>query len=116
MRTIRSFVPVAQVLLLAPAILFMTSLLIRDAAGGNSSLAHMANQVVMWYSGRLWTLRILLISLPSLAVILGGLVMIAAWEKRKANQRFGGASVLILVLTLLAVIVLGVVGVHVLMN
>lgn len=56
-------------LLLLPSLLFMSSLAIRELAGG--PVAQLANAIVMAYAARIWTLWILLIALPLVALALG---------------------------------------------
>lgn len=56
-------------LLLLPSLLFMSSLAIRELTGGPVAL--LANAIVMAYAARIWTLWILLIALPLVALALG---------------------------------------------
>jgi hypothetical protein len=59
----------AAFLLLLPSLLFMSSLAIRQLAPG--PIAQLANAVVMAYASQRWTLWILLIALPGVALLLG---------------------------------------------
>jgi hypothetical protein len=56
-------------LLLLPSLLFMSALAIRQLAAG--PLAGLAHALVMLYATRMWTLWILLIAMPLLALALG---------------------------------------------
>ncbi len=56
-----------EVLLIFPAALFMGALVVRELPGPT----HAAQQVVIWYAGRIWTLWILLLALPSAVVATG---------------------------------------------
>ena len=60
-----------QLLLIFPAALFMASLVVRDVGPMNSESAHTAQQIVMWYAGEGWTLRVLLFALPCTVLISG---------------------------------------------
>jgi hypothetical protein len=60
-----------QLVLLFPAALFMTALVLRSLQPLQYEPAHSAQQLVMWYAGRIWTLWVLLIALP-LAVLVTG--------------------------------------------
>jgi hypothetical protein len=45
-----------------PAVLFMTSLLLRSLLSPQHEPARSAQQLIMWYAGRTWTLWVLLLS------------------------------------------------------
>lgn len=49
----------------------MASLVVRNLGPLQYEPAHAAQQIVMWYAGRLWTLRVLLFALPCLALASG---------------------------------------------
>jgi hypothetical protein len=53
-----------QLVLILPAALFMASLVVRNLGPLQYEPAHTAQQIVMWYAGRLWTLWVLLFTLP----------------------------------------------------
>jgi hypothetical protein len=53
--------------LIAPAVLFMTALAIRNLP--LSEVANTGQRIVMWYSGRMWTLWVLLLALPFAVLI-----------------------------------------------
>ena len=71
---------VAQLFLIFPAALFMTSLIIRNFQPLQYEPAHTAQQIVSWYSGRLWTLWVLLIALPFAALVTGGATLLHNWN------------------------------------
>ena len=85
----------AQVLLISPAALFMTSLLLRKVGALQSEPARTAQQIVSWYSERMWTLWGLLIALP--LVVLGGgcTTLLRSWHEdpdlRRAIREPGAA-------------------------
>lgn len=60
-----------QAVLLLPAALFMASLIVRTLGPPSNEPAHAAQRIVMWYAGRLWTLRVLLFALPCLVLVSG---------------------------------------------
>lgn len=60
-----------QLALILPAALFMASLVVRNLAPLQYEPAHTAQQIVMWYAGRLWTLWVLLFTLPLIVVVSG---------------------------------------------
>ena len=64
-----------QLLLIFPAALFMASLVVRNLGPMNSEPAHTAQQIVLWYAGRVWTLRVLLFTLPCIVLISGWLAL-----------------------------------------
>ena len=49
-----------QLVLILPAALFMAALVVRNLGPLRYEPAHTAQQIVMWYAGRLWTLWVLL--------------------------------------------------------
>ena len=60
-----------QLALILPAALFMASLVVRNLGPLEYEPAHTAQQIVMWYAGRLWTLWVLLFTLPSIVLAIG---------------------------------------------
>ena len=60
-----------QLALILPAALFMASLVLRNVAPLRYEPAHTAQQIVMWYAGRLWTLWVLLFTLPCIVLVSG---------------------------------------------
>ena len=76
MRATERLVAASQLLFICPAILFMGSLVVRNLSTLQNEPAHTAQQIVMWYAGRMWTLWVLLIALP-LGVLVTGCIMFA---------------------------------------
>jgi len=58
-----------DLLCIVPAALFMLALIIRRLP--LHDMANTAQQIVMWYSGRMWTLWVLLLALPIVVLITG---------------------------------------------
>ena len=60
-----------QLVLILPTALFMAALVLRNVAPLQYEPAHTAQQIVMWYAGRLWTLWVLLFTLPCIVLVSG---------------------------------------------
>jgi hypothetical protein len=60
-----------QLVLILPAALFMASLVVRNLGPLQYEPAHTAQQIVMWYAGRMWTLWVLLFTLPCIVLVSG---------------------------------------------
>ena len=73
-------VAVLELLLLFPAALFMTALVVRELQPLQTEPAHSAQQLVMWYAARMWTLWVLLLALPLAALITGGATVLREWD------------------------------------
>ena len=126
MNTIKRTVAVTDLLLISPAALFMVALLIRSLQPLQYEPAHTAQQVIMWYAGRMWTLWVLLIALPLTVLMIGCAILLPSWkdalEVRQAERqtiaavRADKATLFIAATTLAAVVFLAVVAVHMLMN
>src|SRR5580704_8334435 len=71
MRATERLVAASQLLLIFPAVLFMGSLVLRNLSPLQYEPAHTAQQIVMWYAGRLWTLWVLLFTLPCIVLVVG---------------------------------------------
>lgn len=126
MKTLRLLAPAAQLLLIAPAVLFMGALVVRNLSLPQNEPAYTAQRVVMWYAGRMWTLWVLLIALP-LGVLVTGCSMFAgnwngdAGPLQGARQslaviRANGAMMVVALLTVTAGVILTIVALHMLAN
>src|SRR5579862_8843062 len=71
MQTGSRTIATTELLLIFPATLFMTALVVRTLQPLQNEPARTAQRIVMWYAEREWTLWILLIALP-LAVLVTG--------------------------------------------
>ena len=126
LRTIKRTIIATQLLLIFPAALFMTSLLVRNLQPLQYEPAHTAQQIVLWYSGRLWTLWVLLIALPLTVLVVGCATLLRSWnedvEFQQAVRQLVTAiraqlvTLLITAMTLTAGCVLAVVVLHMLAN
>jgi hypothetical protein len=70
MRTFARIIAVSELLLILPAVLFMTAVVGRNL-GSQYELAHTAQRLIMWYAGQMWTLWVLLLALPFAVLVTG---------------------------------------------
>jgi hypothetical protein len=76
---------VLQLVLIFPAALFMAALVARNIGPLQYEPAHIAQQIVMWYAGRLWTLWVLLFALPCIVLVSGWMVL-RAWNRNTEHH------------------------------
>lgn len=81
-----------ELLLIAPAVLFMTALFVRNLQPGQYEPARSAQQVVMWYAARVHVgLWMLLMALPLTVLLLGCVTLLRTWtedaELRQSSRR-----------------------------
>jgi heme/copper-type cytochrome/quinol oxidase subunit 2 len=111
---------VSQLVAVAPATLFMTSLFLRSIQSQDEEPARTAHRVVMWYGDRPWTLWVLLILLPVAGLMAGFAVLRLAWrhdhELQKAVDilRRRAATVIVTAVTVASAAILGIVALHML--
>jgi hypothetical protein len=104
-----------ELMLILPALLFLTAVVVRNI----QPLTEPAQQVVVWYAARLWTLWILLIALPLAALATGCATLLLRWVNA-GTGRFSGAITaraverVIALETLTAGVILSVVILHML--
>ena len=126
MRATERLVAASQLLFICPAILFMGSLVVRNLSPLQNEPAHTAQQIVMWYAGRMWTLWALLIALPLGVLVAGCIVFARSWSKgvrlpQAAQQTLAAihanrAMLIVAVMTLTAGAILTIVVLHMLAN
>jgi hypothetical protein len=115
-----------ELVLIFPAALFMTALLLRNLQPLQFEPARSAQQLVMWYADRMWTLWVLLFGLPFI-VLVSGCAELVRNRKRDASvsltsqksltmARVHLASLFIAATTLIAGVILTIVVLHVLAN
>jgi len=119
-------VAILEFALLFPAALFMTALVVRELQPLQSEPAHSAQQLVMWYAARMWTLWVLLLALPMIVLITGGATLLRGWKRDIAlmqNVRESLAAVrghvstiLVAATTLAAGVILVIVVLHMMAN
>jgi hypothetical protein len=124
MNTIKRSIAAAEILLIFPAVLFMTALFVRNIQPGQYEPAHTAARIVTWYSLRphvgLW---VLLIALPLAVLVIGCATLLRSWsddvELRQASLqtlsavRAHLATLLVAAATLTAGVILAIVALHV---
>ncbi len=127
MKTIKRLVAAAELLLIFPGVLFMTSLFVRNFQPAPYEPAQTAQRVVEWFSGRVMLgLYVLLFALPFAAFVMGCATLLLGW-RRDAGLRQAGAGtlaairahpaiLLIAASTVAAGGILAIVAVHVMMN
>jgi hypothetical protein len=101
------YVAMLQAILLLPAAIFMAALALRTIP----TFEHGAQGVVMLYAGRVWTLWVLLLTLP-LCVVAAGSLTVLSNRVRPVAQ----ASRAVALLTAAALVIVAVVVVHMLAN
>jgi hypothetical protein len=117
---------VLELALVLPAALFMAALILRNVGSLPYESAHIAQQMVMWYAQRMWTLWVLLLGLPFIVFVSGCAELLRNWNckivpqltsrKPLAIVRENSASFVIAMTTLIAGILLAIAVLHVLAN
>ncbi len=115
-----------ELVLISPAALFMIALTLRHLQPLQYEPAHSAQQLVMWYAVRMWTLWVLLFGLPLIALVVGCSELMRDWnrdtvvplksQKPLVMARAHLASRLIATTTLISGVILAIVVLHVLAN
>ena len=85
-------VAAVQAALIAPAALFLASVLVGTGDPPQYELAHVAHRIVAAYAGRGWTLWLLLLALPG-GALLSGSAALAQSGVRPATLAVAGATV-----------------------
>ena len=124
MKPIRRSLAALEMLLVFPAVLFMTALFVRNIQPQQFEPAHTVQLIVDWYAARthigLW---LLLIALPLSVLIIGAATLLREWRRdesfRDATRKVLGlvrthvATLLIACTTVTAFAILAVVALHV---
>jgi hypothetical protein len=80
MRTLIRFVAAMQLTLVFPAALFLTAVLVAAGDAPQYDLARIAQRIVIWYSVRMWSLWLLLLALPFVALVTGCATLLRSWK------------------------------------
>jgi hypothetical protein len=114
-----------QLALISPAALFMAALVVRKFTLLPLA-AHTAQQLVMWYAGRVWTLWVLLLALPFTVLVTGCATLPHPWRRDSgllqiaketlAAVRANWATLFVAATTLTSMGILAVVVLHMLAN
>ena len=102
-----------ELVLILPAALFMTALVLRNLP----QFEHGAQQLVMWYARRTWSLWVLLLGLP--LTVLGCATLARDWERNMQSLAMiltHSATLLIAATTAGAGVILPIVALHMLAN
>ena len=70
-----------QLALILPAALFITAALV-GAGDVQHNPARIAQEIVIWYSERMWTLWLLLLTLPFAALLAGCATLLRSWNHK----------------------------------
>ena len=126
MSAIKRTVIVSQFLLIFPSILFMGALVVRELQPLQNEPAHTAQQLVMWYAARMWTLWVLLIALPVTVLVTGCVTLARNWrddmnlpqaaQQMLAAIRADRAMLFVTATTLTAGAILAIVALHMAAN
>jgi hypothetical protein len=119
-------VAIVQMVLIFPAVLFMSALVIRNLQRLQFEAARSAEQLVMWYAGRAWTLWLLLLALPLAVLVSGCATLIDSWKRyvvvpHSISQsliivRSHLAALFVALITVTAGVILAIVVAHMLAN
>ena len=122
----RRIIAAMQLMLIFPAVLFLTAVVARHLQPLQYELAHTAQAIVTWYSLRIWTLWVLLIGLPFAALLNGCVVLLrhsteGTAERRATKPPFATirtqlSTQVVTASTLVAGLILVVVALHMLAN
>jgi hypothetical protein len=110
----RPFAAAVQLALIAPAAVFLLAVAVRAIGPLESEPAQTAQAIVTWYSGRVWTLWVLLLALPMGAFVIGGATLAGGRPPSAAAGH--GAAGAVAVATIAAGAILAVVILHMLAN
>ncbi len=123
MKTIKRTIATTEVLLILPAVLFMTALFVRNLQPLEYEPAHTAQQIVAWYSARPQVgLSLSLIALPLAVLVIGCATLLRNWRddadlRRAAHQTLAAirphlTTLIVATATLTAAGVLAIVALH----
>ena len=123
MNTTKRAVAAAELLLISPAVLFMTALFVRNLQPQQYEPARTAQRIVLWYAARprvgLW---VFLMALPFAVLAIGCATLLRTWNadmdlRQAARETLAAirphlATLLVAVATLTAGCVLAIVALH----
>jgi len=117
MQTAKRAIATMEILLILPATLFMTALLVRMLQPLQHEPARTAARIVQWYAERQWTLWILLIALPLAVLVVGCATLIGSDVRQTlAAIREHPPTLFVAAATLMAAGFLVIVVLHMLAN
>jgi hypothetical protein len=80
MLTLTRVVAAMQLVLISPAALFITAVLVAAGDAPQYDLARIAQRIVMSYSAHMWTLWLLLLALPFTVLVTGCATLLRSWN------------------------------------
>jgi hypothetical protein len=80
MHTLTRVVAATQLALIFPAALFLIAVLV-GTGHAQYDLGRIAQQIVMWYSTRMWALWLLLLGLPFTVLVCGAVTLVRKWNR-----------------------------------
>ena len=126
MRILTRVIAALELVLIFPAALFMTALVVRNLQPLQYEPAHTAERIVLWYSGQMWTLWVLLLALPFAVLVIGCSTLLRDWNRdvalpnmarqSLAVMRAHPATLFVAATTLTAAGILAIVVLHMLAN
>jgi hypothetical protein len=87
MHTPTRLIAAVELAIIFPAVLFMAALAVRDVQPLQHEPAHIAQQIVAWYSTRVWTLWLLLFALPLGVLVTGYATLLHVWTRDVQPRR-----------------------------
>lgn len=115
MKLTRLGIAAVVVMLMLPAALFMAALLVRNFELLPLDLAGAAGRIVNWYAGRMWTLWLLLLALPFLALAIGWAAL-RRWNRGADERESQMTRLLVMAATVSAGAILVIVVLHMAAN
>ena len=118
-------IAVMELVLISPAALFMIALTLRHLQPLQYEPANSAQQLVMWYAVRMWTLWVLLFGLPLIALVVGCSELMRNWNRDTVVPLKSQKSLvmarphltsLLIATTLISGVILVIVVLHILAN
>jgi hypothetical protein len=123
MNSTKRILATTEFLLVLPAMLFMTALLVRNLEPAQYEPARSAIRLVEWYGARPWSLGIFVIALPLTVFLVGCATLLRSWLtdaklRQAALEAFAAARAHLATLaiagaTVVAAGVLAIVAIHV---
>ncbi len=111
-------ISIIELVLILPAMLFLAAVGVRAFQPVQFEPARTAQIIVDWYTGKGWTLWVLLVTLPLVSLVIG--IASLVWNRIDPNQYqaplWNGATIVIAAETLAAFVILVIVALHILAN
>jgi hypothetical protein len=109
-------VAAAQAVLILPSLLFMGALAVRYLHVAPFGLSETAQQIVMWYAARMWTLWIFLLALPLAVLAAGCFTLLLSGKSGGTEEKSRLPAMAVTAETLMSAGILAIVVLHMLAN